>query len=301
MVRAFKGWVVAMSVVAGVFSPAPARAGEDEVVIELFRTSFFPRTVEVSVGDTVTWVLQDGTHQIASGTGPDDPEAGALFDVGVDTDTERFSFVIGTTFPDGISFFCREHPTRVGFITVDEGEISHRVGVVDNEFIPDIVWIFEGDTVRWEHEPMEMFHTVTSGTGRDDPRAADLFDAPSSDEFPVFEYRFDQPGTEPYYCIPHEDLGMVGTVHVQKRFLRGDTNDDGGVDISDASATLSFLFTGGEKGNCDDALDANDDGQIDIGDPVFTLNYLFLGSTAIRDPFPLAGQDRTEDELRCMP
>jgi hypothetical protein len=29
-----------------------------------------------------------------------------------------------------------------------------------------------------------------------------------------FSYTFDEPGTYEYFCIPHEDLGMVGTVTV---------------------------------------------------------------------------------------
>ena len=283
------------------FAVTAARADGGEVFIELFEASFFPRTVEISVGDTVTWVWLAGTHGIASGTGPDDSSAGELFDSVVDADARRFSFVVDRAFPDGISFFDREHPHRVGFIAVDDGEISHRVGVVDNVYIPDVSWIFEGDTVRWEHEPMEMYHTVTSGTGNADPRAGEIFDASSSDEFPVFEYTFEDVGTEPYFCRPHERLGMVATVYVQSRFLRGDTNEDGDVDISDASATLSFLFTGAEQVSCDDALDANDDGGVDIGDPVYTLNYLFLGRAEIPAPFPRPGPDRTEDDLHCMP
>lgn len=83
------------------------------------------------------------------------------------------------------------------------------------------------------------------------------------------------------------------------RFLRGDSNDDGSVDISDAVAVLGYLFQGGNAPYCADAADANDDGQVDIGDPILILRSLFQRSARIRPPYPRAGHDRTPDELDC--
>ena len=83
------------------------------------------------------------------------------------------------------------------------------------------------------------------------------------------------------------------------RFLRGDSNDDGSVDISDAVSVLGYLFQGGNAPYCADAADANDDGQVDIGDPILILRSLFQRSARIRPPYPHAGHDRTPDELDC--
>ena len=83
------------------------------------------------------------------------------------------------------------------------------------------------------------------------------------------------------------------------RFLRGDSNDDGSVDVSDAVAVLGYLFQGGNAPYCADAADANDDGSVDIGDPIVILRSLFQGSARIRPPYPRAGYDRTPDELDC--
>ena len=83
------------------------------------------------------------------------------------------------------------------------------------------------------------------------------------------------------------------------RFLRGDSNDDGFVDISDAVSVLGYLFQGGNAPYCADAADANDDGQVDIGDPILILRSLFQRSARIRPPYPRAGYDRTPDELDC--
>jgi hypothetical protein len=60
-------------------------------------------------------------------------------------------------------------------------------------------------------------------------------------------------------------------------FKRGDTNADGGVDISDPVAGLNFLFLGAAEPSCLDAGDSNDDEQLDISDAVYSLGFLFSG------------------------
>jgi len=83
-------------------------------------------------------------------------------------------------------------------------------------------------------------------------------------------------------------------------FIRGDSNDDGKVDISDGIRTLSFLFVGGEGSEirCQDAADANDSGTLDLSDGIFTFNYLFAGNAAPPAPGPTeCGIDPTADLL----
>ena len=58
-----------------------------------------------------------------------------------------------------------------------------------------------------------------------------LFDEESSDLNPIFVYRFTEADTFPYFCRPHEAMGMKGVVHVQKTFVRGDSSGEGIVDI----------------------------------------------------------------------
>ena len=146
---------------------------------------------------------------------------------------------------------------------------------------------------------MEMLHTVTSGASSDpadNPGA--LFNEISSDSSPIFEYLFADAGLFPYHCIPHEGLGMLGTIVVQDRFIRGDGNRDGGITIADPISTLDHLF-GGVPTLCADAHDANDDGNVDIGDVIYVLSYVFSGGPAPLAPFPDEGPDRTGDALRC--
>jgi len=280
---------------------APLRSAEE--VIEMFQSSFLPPSVTIELGGTVTWQWVRGIHTVtsglpdgASGT-PDEP--GVLFEGPVDELNPVFSHVFVDRGDGVIPFFCREHPDTAGFVQISKGDITLRVAVVDNIFNPEHAHIFEGDSIRWEHEPMEDVHTVTSGRSsspEDNPGA--LFDEESSDLNPVFVYTFEISGDYPYFCIPHEEM-MTGTVHVQKRFIRGDTSGDESVDISDAVAILNYLFSGGLVRCCEDAIDANDDGDIDIGDPVFILNFLFAGTVQMPPPYPFLGADRTEDSIVC--
>jgi len=85
-----------------------------------------------------------------------------------------------------------------------------------------------------------------------------------------------------------------------QEILRGDSNNDGAVDIGDGIWTLSYLFTGGRAPPCTDAADANDTGDLDLSDAIFVLNFLFLGG---REPPPpgarTCGVDPTADNLDC--
>ncbi|MEM7263602.1 MAG: hypothetical protein AAF488_16560, partial [Planctomycetota bacterium] len=82
-------------------------------------------------------------------------------------------------------------------------------------------------------------------------------------------------------------------------FVRGDTNFDGQVDISDPVATLQFLFQGGDAPLCMDSADANDSGEVDLSDAVTTLGLLFQGAESLPMPYPETGIDPTDDNFEC--
>ena len=85
-----------------------------------------------------------------------------------------------------------------------------------------------------------------------------------------------------------------------KEFIRGDANRDGLIDISDAVTILTYLFLGGEKPLCIDALDTDDSGLLDITDAIYLLSFLYTGGPAPRDPFPGPGRDPTQDVQNCL-
>jgi hypothetical protein len=99
--------------------------------------------------------------------------------------------------------------------------------------------------------------------------------------------------------FPRRQAGRIGIVEDINIFVRGDSNGDGSVDISDPICLLGFLFLGGPAPGCADAADADDSGILDITDAVTALTTLFLGSGAggIAQPYPLPDRDPTFDNL----
>jgi hypothetical protein len=102
------------------------------------------------------------------------------------------------------------------------------------------------------------------------------------------------------YALPGGEttVFLVFGQGAEAAFIRGDTNGDRKLDISDPVALLGHLFLGGEL-RCVDAGDGNDDGALDITDAIFVLNHLFLGAPGPPPPFPERGRDPTEDPLGC--
>lgn len=81
-------------------------------------------------------------------------------------------------------------------------------------------------------------------------------------------------------------------------FRRGDANRDGRFDVSDAVATLGFLFLGAPPTlACAKSTDTNGDGALDLSDVVWTLAYLFLGGPEPPPPFPTCGTDPTPERV----
>lgn len=90
-----------------------------------------------------------------------------------------------------------------------------------------------------------------------------------------------------------------GKVTIRKAFIRGDSNQDKRVDISDTVYSLSWIFLGGPAPKCNDAADVNNDSRLDISDAIFALNYLFVGGPQPSSPFPVPGVDPDFDTLTC--
>ena len=83
-------------------------------------------------------------------------------------------------------------------------------------------------------------------------------------------------------------------------FLRGDSNGDGEVALSDAVVLLTGLFQEQRVDNCPAASDASLDGRIDISDAVYLLAHLFLGGPGPPEPFPDCGPDPAAETLTCL-
>ena len=80
--------------------------------------AYQPNPVNVTMGQEVIWTNDDSQiHTVTSGTGPSDPELGALFDSGILSPGDTFRHVFNQTgkFP----YYCTLHPQMVG--TVESG------------------------------------------------------------------------------------------------------------------------------------------------------------------------------------
>ena len=82
-------------------------------------------------------------------------------------------------------------------------------------------------------------------------------------------------------------------------FLRGDGNDDGTIDLTDAITILNYLFLGGVVPGCLDAADADDDEEIQLTDGIYTLSFLFSGGAPPPAPWPDCGEDPAGEGLDC--
>ncbi len=101
------------------------------------------------------------------------------------------------------------------------------------------------------------------------------------------------------YHIPFGGArGFDDRFRTDNEFIRGDSNDDGFVDISDPLHILGFLFGGGEIPPCRAASDANDSARIDISDALLLLNFLFGDGFPPSAPYPEPDRDPTFD-LGC--
>ncbi len=81
-------------------------------------------------------------------------------------------------------------------------------------------------------------------------------------------------------------------------FVRGDSNGDGWVEVSDVIRTLLWMV-GRADVACMDAADFDDNGRVDLLDPIRGLFFLFLDGDPPEPPYPSAGVDPTPDALDC--
>src|SRR5206468_11465598 len=85
-------------------------------------------------------------------------------------------------------------------------------------------------------------------------------------------------------------------------FHRGDSDDNGQLQLTDAVRILGFLFSGGAALTCFDAADADGNNKLQLTDAVRILGYLILGQTALAPPGPppaACGPDNDETHLGC--
>lgn len=87
---------------------------------------------------------------------------------------------------------------------------ANEVMMTNQSFTPENLEVEVGTTVTWINDSSEI-HTVTSGTNGDHDGIFNSGEVSPGEEY---SYTFDETGTYDYYCIPHLNVGMTGTVTV---------------------------------------------------------------------------------------
>jgi hypothetical protein len=105
---------------------------------------------------------------------------------------------------------------------------------------------------------------------------------------------------ESEFIYTGEDFYLIKLIPQTVEFVRGDSNIDGAVDVSDVCRIFNYYFRGGSLG-CRDAGDVTDNGMIDtIADGNMLFQFLFVGGDQPPPPYPEPGLDLTAmDPLDC--
>ena len=114
------------------------------------------------------------------------------------------------------------------------------VRMEDNFFDPANITVEPGTTVTWVQSGNNA-HTTTSYDGLWD---SGLIEGGSGG---TFSFTFEEPGTFDYFCIPHESLGMIGSVTVTGSTATATAtalSDTGGPPITPLLITLALVVSG---------------------------------------------------------
>jgi len=105
------------------------------------------------------------------------------------------------------------------------GAATDRVVAMDDgmTFVPANLVVKLGDSVSWRNQSGSMVHTVTADAAKvldpanvHLPRGSAAWDSGSIAPGQSWSHTFATPGEYRYCCVPHELVGMVGTVTVEE-------------------------------------------------------------------------------------
>lgn len=118
------------------------------------------------------------------------------------------------------------------------------------------------------------------------PRASTTevtFDTPGTY---LFELEVDDGGFQDNITVTEIEVVVLAEI-AAGTFRRGDADDSGRLNITDAISVLNWLFLGSANPTCTDAADVDDNGRNNITDAIQLLQFLFLGGP----PPPAPGKD----------
>lgn len=201
-----------------------------------------PDAAEVALDGEIVWVNADTVpHTATSGSGPEDSNSGQIFDTGIINNGESSAPVelTGASEGDEVAYYCQVHPFMTSSLTVTaagaEGSaaapatgggagapaaagasltIPEGASVQGNPaYEPDPLTVSAGDVVEVSNQDT-VPHTVTSGSGPEDPETGSQFDTSIIDAGATAQVDTANlaAGDYPYYCSVHPY--MLGTLTV---------------------------------------------------------------------------------------
>lgn len=228
----------------------PAEAGVTTITMLLGASvqgspAYSPADAQVPLGNKLVWKNGDTQfHTATSGTGPEDPEHGKLFDTGLVNagNSSKVIELANAKVGDVINFYCFVHPFMHGKITIvaaasgaqgtgnvtaggSQGAgnvtagptLAILEGAVNQgapDFNPDSLTVKKGDKITVVNQDTTI-HTVTNGADPQDPNMGKLFDTKflESKKSAVIDTANLDPGSYAYFCQVHPY--MKGTLVVQ--------------------------------------------------------------------------------------
>ena len=234
---------------------APAEEGTTRIAILAGAAvqgspDYDPDPAQVPAGNSIVWDNQDTVpHTATSGTGPQDPNSAQLFDTSIVNGGEESTAVQlqGASEGQTIPYYCIVHPYMTAELTItaagqgaagggggsaQSGNTTGAAGGGAAAGGPTLT-ILEGSSIQGspDYDPDELTvaagsdvtvtnqdtlpHTVTSGTGPQDPTSAQTFDTSliNGGESATLSLAQVAAGQYDYYCMVHPY--MTGKMTVQ--------------------------------------------------------------------------------------
>ncbi|MCZ6793735.1 MAG: hypothetical protein O7J95_08995, partial [Planctomycetota bacterium] len=163
----------------------------------------------------------------------------------------------------------------------------------------------------FEAEPVFSYGLGALAVNGEDPHFGELvLEAPAAAgrKDVVFAFHYTSNGAAGgWWAI--DDVAVTAEGGAGSRFVRGDADANGSINLTDGIVILNFLFLGADAPRCLDAADTDDDGgeRPTLTDAVIIFAWLFSGGAPPRDPGPDApnysagrcGLDETDDGMDC--
>jgi len=160
-------------------------------------------------------------------------------------------------------------------------------------FDPEKVTIEAGQTVKWVNDPSTILHTVTADPAKARnsdsvqlPEGAETFHSGEIQPGDVFTHSFTVPGRYVYFCIPHEQAGMVGEVEVQAAAQDEQSTDDAAPPVPKGGQPSQSSMTGEQAEEETTATERTDPTQDSdaAGDKTPDPTFVFGAHAAPRPP-----------------